>query len=671
MTMRAAARRRRSTFVIDVLVCMAILIARATAAGGAPAEETGVMSTEGTPGLKSIDPVRYPDWFVWTDTCNVYVLRDGDAALLIDLGDGSVLDHLPEIGVKRLEWVLFTHHHREQCQGAVRLLGTGAKRAAPAAERDLFEHPTRFRKMKPALDDPFTVYGASYVRPPVEAIPLDRVFQDQDTFAWRGHSFRCVETRGNSPGGMTYFLEQDGRRLAFSGDVMLDGARMHTWFDTEWDYGFGAGLETLIDAVETVSDNKPSRLLPSHGPAIPDPAIQLQTYERKLRRLAQLYVRGYPVHTITADEQDAVSTKTVVPQVQQITPHVFKFKGPDTWCNFGIVIADSGRALVVDCGLLSREFLDEALAGMKRHLGLKQIEAMVITHMHGDHFLLGPHLRDKYGAQVWTLDRIADKCEHPERYDYAAMIQSYNAGFDSLPVDRTFRSGETVEWEGYRLTVDWMPGQTEFGCCLWGDIDGQRIAFTGDNIFGHPADPAQNGHEAVVARNSAVLEEGYIYAAEYLKRLGPDVLVGGHSFVMGRPAEFIERYRQWSYAMRDAFQSVSWDKDYRYGFDPFWVRAEPYRVKLRPGESAGLSLRVRNFRSGRQTHRIQFHTPAGLIVEPGVLEGQLAGESTHVFPIRISATAAVSTGVHLIGLDIDIDAQRRGELFDFVVNVEP
>ena len=30
-----------------------------------------------------------PDIFLWSDTCNVFVVRDGDAALLIDLGDGS------------------------------------------------------------------------------------------------------------------------------------------------------------------------------------------------------------------------------------------------------------------------------------------------------------------------------------------------------------------------------------------------------------------------------------------------------------------------------------------------------------------------------------------------------------------------------------------------------
>src|SRR5687767_1484386 len=91
---------------------------------------------------------NYPNFFTWTDTCNVYVFRDGDAALLIDLGDGSVLDHLSLIGVKHVEWVLFTHHHREQCQGAPKLAEWKAKIGAPEAERALFEQPARFRKMQ-------------------------------------------------------------------------------------------------------------------------------------------------------------------------------------------------------------------------------------------------------------------------------------------------------------------------------------------------------------------------------------------------------------------------------------------------------------------------------------------------------------------------------------------
>ncbi|MCL4180379.1 MAG: MBL fold metallo-hydrolase [Verrucomicrobia bacterium] len=622
--------------------------------------------------LEPVDRRLAPDVYVWTDTCNVHVIRDGDAALLIDLGDGSVLDHLESIGVRRVEWVLFTHHHREQCQGAARLAGTGAKVAAPEVERPLFERPADFRRMEVRLGDAFTIHGASYVRPPVQAVPLDRTFGTHDTFAWRGRVFRCVATPGNSPGGMTYLLEQGDRRLAFSGDVMLDGAKMHTWFDTEWDYGFGAGIRALRDSVARLTELKPTLLLPAHGPVVRNPAEQLRQYEVKLATLERLYLRGYDVEGGAAAYQDKVSTPTVVSNVWQVTPSVFKFKRPNFFGNFGLILAPNGRALVVDCGLLGEELLDNALDGMRAHFGLKAIDAIIVTHMHGDHFLEAPHLREKWGAPIWALENMVDKLEHPEWFDYAAPIQAYGkknpdgSPMTGLRVDRAFKPGETFDWEGHRFTVDWMPGQTEFALCLHGEIDGRRVAFTGDNIFGDPDNPSQTGHEAMVAHNSAILEEGYIYGAEYLTRLQPDILVGGHSFVMDRPAQFIERYRRWAYEMRDAFRALSPD-DYRYGFDPFWVRVEPYRVALAPGESAEVKVWVRNFRSTSQAHRIEFHAPEGLRIEPAVLEGALESDSRQAFPVRVSATAAAVPGVNLVGLDVTLDGRRYGEWFDFVV----
>src|SRR6187455_655992 len=132
-------------------------------------------------GFRRPDPANHPDLYVWTDTCNVYVIRDGESALLIDLGDGSVLDHLADIGVRQVDWVLFTHHHREQCQGAPKLKGRNAKIGVPAAERELFENPSKFRKMNVRLSDPFTIHGTSYVRPPIEPIAVDRAFNRMDT----------------------------------------------------------------------------------------------------------------------------------------------------------------------------------------------------------------------------------------------------------------------------------------------------------------------------------------------------------------------------------------------------------------------------------------------------------------------------------------------------------
>ena len=400
------------------------------------------------------------DLFVWKDVCNAYVLRDGEAALLIDVGDGSVLEHLGELGVRRLEWVLLTHHHREQCQGHPRLRAWQPQVAAPAKEIALFERPTDYRKLKPSLGDAWTVHGASYVRPPVEPLAIQRTFKTMDTFTWHGREFWCLETAGNSPGSMSYLLKTDRGWLAFSGDVMLAGGRLHNWFDTEWDYGFAKGLYTLIEAVSLLERFEPAWLLPSHGPVIAQPVAELHTYQQKLRRLARLYVRGYNIFTFAGADQDKVSRPSVVPHLWQTTPHVFKFKGPEHSPNFYLLLADSGRALLVDCGV-DKGTLDATFQQLRERLGLKAIDAILITHMHGDHILTAPYVREKWGAKLWSLDRVVEKCEQPERFDYAALIPAYRTdGIESVKFDRTFKSGEKFTWEGYQLTVDWMPGQT-------------------------------------------------------------------------------------------------------------------------------------------------------------------------------------------------------------------
>lgn len=611
------------------------------------------------------------DLFVWTDTCNVYVLRDGDVALLIGLGDGSVLDHLEQIGVRQVEWVLFTQHHREQCQGAPRLQGLNAQVAAPQAERALFEEPMRFRKVRPSLGDAHTVYGASYVRPPIEPIRLDRTFRDLDVFTWRGREFRCLDTKGNSPGGMSYLLEVDGRWIAFSGGVMLDGARMHTWYDTEWDYGFAKGLYELIASVSMLASFEPIRLLPSHGPVIERATAQLHEYQGKLRRLAKLYVRGYAINTFNAADQDTVSRPTAIPHVWRITGNLYKIKRRGFSGNFAILIAESGRALVFDCGLIGRDFLEQSLQAMRKHLGLRAIDAVLISHMHGDHFLDVPYLCEKWGAEVWTLRDVADKCANPLRYDYAAMIPAYGAGFDSLKIDRVFERGERFEWEGYTFTVDWMPGQTEFACCVHGRIDGQLVAFTGDNLFGNSSDPTQTGHEAVVARNSGIFEEGYIHGARFLQELQPDLIVGGHSYVIDHPKEMIERFVAWAYEIRDAYRDLNAEEDYRYMFDPYWVRAEPYRVAVKAGHKAEATLHVRNFLSRAQRHSIRMDAPTGIRVEPEVLTGTIDPESARSFPLHLSATADLKPGVHIVAFDVTLDDNRYGQRFDMIVSVEP
>jgi len=621
-----------------------------------------------SPNFESLQTASGLELFRWTDTCNSYVLRDGEAAMLIDLGDGSVLDHLGELGVKKVEWVLFTHHHREQCQGHAKLKPSKVRVGAPEKERALFEHPTDFCKWKPSLGDQFTIYDSRYVRPPVEPLTIDRALNSTDAFTWHGLEFWCLDTPGNSPGSMSYAVKTGRGWLVFSGDVMLSGGRMHNWFDTEWDYGFAAGLYALIGSVGLLEGFEPALLLPSHGNVVAQAKNELHAYQHKLRNLARRYVRGYKISTFDLADQDTLSRPSAVPHLWQTTKHLFKFKEP-YWGNFTLLLADSGRALMIDCGCVDPVKLDATLEQMQKRLGLKGVDAVLITHMHGDHILQTPHIREKWGAKIWTLDRVAEQFEHPMRYPYVGLITAYGAGFDTVSIDRSFKSGEKFTWEGYELTIDWMPGQTEFGCCIQGMIDGRRVAFTGDNIFANPADPEQDGHEAVAAHNSAILEEGYLYGADYLRKLQPDLLMGGHSFVMDRPKDLIERYRNWALAIRDLYKDLSAEPDYRIMFDPYWVRAEPYRVEAIPNHAVETTVCVRNFLDRPQSYRLVVHCPEGIVPEPRILEGEIPAVSTVRVALRLKADSQAKPGVQLVAFDTTMNGRRYGEWFDFIVRI--
>lgn len=90
---------------------------RGTGAGIAAAQITGA-ELEATPRLEhnSFQPNSKPEQlstnlFLLEDTCNVYLIRRGERALLIDFGSGRILDFLRDLGVSKIDWILHTHHH--------------------------------------------------------------------------------------------------------------------------------------------------------------------------------------------------------------------------------------------------------------------------------------------------------------------------------------------------------------------------------------------------------------------------------------------------------------------------------------------------------------------------------------------------------------------------------
>lgn len=160
---------------------------------------------------------------------------------------------------------------------------------------------------------------------------------------------------------MSYVLRRGGASVAFAGGVVHDGAKMTTWFDSEWDYGFAKGIDTLIASVGLLIDQQSDLALPSHGPAIRNPREQLARYRKKLTVFRASYVRGYPVFDSKPEARDSISKPTTIPLISQVTPHLYKLSHQTQGKNFAIIVSDNGKGLVLDCGLFPELMLHKMI----------------------------------------------------------------------------------------------------------------------------------------------------------------------------------------------------------------------------------------------------------------------------------------------------------------------
>ena len=85
-----------------------------------------------------------PHVLIYHDVVNVGIIRSNGKTLLIDSGDGSILQAANQAGLTSIDWVLYTDHERDHCAGADRLKKAGAKIAVPAAEAEFFRDATEF-----------------------------------------------------------------------------------------------------------------------------------------------------------------------------------------------------------------------------------------------------------------------------------------------------------------------------------------------------------------------------------------------------------------------------------------------------------------------------------------------------------------------------------------------
>lgn len=476
------------------------------------------------------------------DTCNVYVLKTGDAAVAIDFGSGRWLRHLPAMGIRRLTDVFLTHHHADQCAGLLaKSVWPFAVHAPMGAER--FLTPEGVRALHRAAADG-RGFPASY-----EFLPRGINGLQYDTGGEREHyvnglCLRVFPTPGHGPAAVSYIVECAGRQAAFCGDAAHAGGTLWRPANLEWDHYTPLGALAAWRGVQRLANLGLDLLCPAHGPAEASPRRHLALLSRRL--LAFIRAKG----SICAGEKDHFVQPEFLPNgVARILPSLYQFGG-----NSYLLVSKSGDTLVVDPydGV-------PALEAILKERGLRPPSAMLVSHYHLDHTGGIPFYRRRFGAQA-VLHPVIDEAL---RGSAGGRIPYLPDPREKIRADRLWPERGTWRWHEYTFAVAPWPGQTWWHCVFMAGIDGRKVLFGGDSF--QPASRWE-GTGGFCAYNNSRFKDGFIPSARLALRWKPDLVACGHRCCYQFTPSRFRRIIQWAArtdrAVRALCPTGNLEKDY-------------------------------------------------------------------------------------------------------------
>ncbi len=596
--------------------------------------------------------------WLFEDTCNVYVIRNGSSAVLIDFGSGKILDHLPALGITKVDWILHTHHHRDQCQGDWKAVERRIPIAAPAHESHLFADAENFWRNR-------RVFHLYYVRNDfntvTENIPVARTLADYTTFRWNGIDFFVLPAPGHTLGSIALLAEVDRSPVAFTGDLIYAPGKIQNLYDTQINYGGSEGVDLGIYSLARLRERKRRLLCPSHGEPMRDSDTAIR---QTITRLSDYYrfQAGEPSETF---------------RPYAVSPHLVAHYL--TTASFYAIISSSGKAMFIDYGSASQNhfgvferatavndrirFVEHSIDELRRNYGLKSVDVAIPTHMHDDHMNGFPHLMRNYGTQVWCYENMADVFQNPRGYNLGCILG------EPVKVGRTFRHGEKFRWEEFEFEVTHSPGHTEYQMAMYVNLDGKRVAFTGDAFFENPRRDGTLRHN-LIFRNH-VENDSHLKSIRNLIQHEPEIVCPGHGrpFAVDRAAMLATetKFKQ----QQQFFFDLLPDGEAGFGLDPGWVSIYPYQIVLTPGERGEIEIRVQNYRSAPMKLEIALVAPAEWKIEPDVLrfEAPANGKAARRLTLSIPRNWDAPGPRFAIAADVVSDGHYLGQITEAVVEL--
>jgi glyoxylase-like metal-dependent hydrolase (beta-lactamase superfamily II) len=602
----------------------------------------------------------FEDLYLFRDTCNVYVLRSGSEAVLVDFGSGDVLDHLAAIGVTRVTDIVMTHHHRDQGQGLPRAVQSGIPIWVPHTEQDLFHSVDAHWQAREIYNN----YNMRQDRFSIlESVPVAGTLEDYQVRQFGDHTLIVLPTPGHTTGSISLLVEIEGKRVLFSGDLIAGPGKVVSLAATQWMYngaeGVAAGLASLLD----LQDRQLDLLLPSHGDPIPEPADAMAMLAERFWELLQR--RGQNPRLLQLREKPY---QWVLPAGEgrdgRGTPHLLMHRA--SMANSYVLLSDSGKALFLDFGYdfitgipagsdrASRRPWLYTIPALKAQFDVQKIDVVLPTHFHDDHVAGCNLLRRVEGTEVWAAENFADILEDPARYDLPCLW------YDPIPVDRRLPLGKPFPWEEYTLTVHSLPGHTRYAVAIEFEVDGLRVLVTGDQYQG------DDGLSWNYVYQNHFAPGDYMTSAKLYRRICPELILPGHARPLMVTREYLKKILKDAQILNRLHHELLWMPS-EVATRGFIARILPYQVIAQAGETITFEVEVRNPFSRPEQAVIEVMAPAGWQVKGGRQIFQITRSR------RISFQVTPPPGLQVrrarVAVDLTIAETRFGQQAEALVTV--
>lgn len=590
--------------------------------------------------------------FIFTDTCQVYVIVNGTSAVLIDFGSGEVLKHLHLLGVKETAAVLITHHHRDQVQGLALARSQGIPVYVPHAERGLIEEADimwQSREISNNYNNRQDRYSILY------SVPAAGTLKDYSEFAAGGLAFRVWPTPGHTTGSVSLELIMDGKTVVFTGDLIYGKGKLWSLAATQWTYNGGEGIPHHILSLLFLKERNADLFLPSHGRPM-DPA---EAVDPTVERLASLMkVRKQNPRLFSLREQP----------YEHITEHLLFNR--TSMCDSYVLISQSGKALVIDLGY---DFMAGAAAGTDRSsrrpwlytvpslfskYGVCKIDACIPTHYHDDHVAGFNLLRDTYGARVLCAESFADILAHPLDYDIPCLW------YDPIPVDTWLPLMTPFGWEEYELTLYPLSGHTRYAVAIGFTVDGKKALCTGDQY----AD--SDGLFCNYVYKNLFDYDDFAASAELYRRLRPDLILTGHWQWREPDDAYFDKLSEIGSAVSKLHHELLPLDEIAMGSEGFAATMSPYQAEAPAKTPVEVSVCVTNPFPYRASVQIRLILPEGFQPANSLNISWEAGPNETRCGCIAILTPSRPVRRARVGCDITVGGRRFGQQAEMLITVK-